>query len=77
MKRLTERDAYWYGEEFWTSAREPDEEEIDEIYFKLKKSVYSAINAILLTINPMTISRKISLRCERGLRNNVAKANDV
>ena len=37
MKRLTERDAYWYGEEFWTSAKEPDEEKIDEVYFKLKE----------------------------------------
>ena len=37
MERLTERDAYWYGEEFWTSAKEPDEEEIDKIYFKLKE----------------------------------------
>lgn len=35
-KRLTERDAYWFGEEFWASAREPDEEEIDNIYMKLK-----------------------------------------
>lgn len=37
MQRLTEKDAYWYGEEFWTSAREPDDEEIDEIYMKLKE----------------------------------------
>lgn len=35
-ERLTERDAYWIGEEFWTSAREPDDEEIDEVYMKLK-----------------------------------------
>ena len=36
MERLTERDAYWIGEEFWTSAREPDDEEIDAVYEKLK-----------------------------------------
>lgn len=36
MERLTERDAYWLGEEFWTSAREPDDEEIDSIYITLK-----------------------------------------
>ena len=36
MKRLTERDAYWLGEEFWTSAREPDDEKIDMVYEKLK-----------------------------------------
>lgn len=37
MNRLTESDAYWLGEEFWTSAREPDDEEIDEVYMKLKE----------------------------------------
>lgn len=36
MKRLTEKDAYWLGEEFWTSAREPDDEEIEAVYIKLK-----------------------------------------
>lgn len=36
MSRLTERDAYWMGEEFWLSAREPDAEEIDKVYEKLK-----------------------------------------
>lgn len=36
MDRLTERDAYWLGEEFWLTAREPDEEEIDKVYEKLK-----------------------------------------
>lgn len=36
MKRLTEKDAYWLGEEFWTSAREPDDEEIEAVYAKLK-----------------------------------------
>lgn len=36
MDRLTERDPYWLGEEFWTSAREPDEEEIDAVYERLK-----------------------------------------
>lgn len=36
MERLTEREPYWLGEEFWTSAKEPDEEEIDKVYEKLK-----------------------------------------
>lgn len=36
MERLTEREAYWLGEEFWTSAREPDDEEIDAVYERLK-----------------------------------------
>lgn len=36
MDRLTEREPYWLGEEFWTSAREPDDEEIDTVYERLK-----------------------------------------
>lgn len=37
MERLTERDSYWLGEEFWTSAKEPDDKEIDNVYAKLKE----------------------------------------
>lgn len=37
MERLTEREPYWLGEEFWTSAKEPDDEEIDKVYEKLKQ----------------------------------------
>lgn len=37
MERLTEREPYWLGEEFWTSAKEPDDEEIDNVYSKLKE----------------------------------------
>lgn len=37
MDRLTEREPYWLGEEFWTSAKEPDDEEIDSVYAKLKE----------------------------------------
>ena len=36
MERLTEREPYWLGEEFWISAKEPGEEEIDKVYEKLK-----------------------------------------
>lgn len=36
MNRLTEREPYWIGGEFWTSARKPDDEEIDAVYEKLK-----------------------------------------
>ena len=36
MSRLTERDVYWFGEEFWVSACEPSDEEIDAVYDKLK-----------------------------------------
>lgn len=36
MNRLTKQDAYWMGEEFWTSAEEPNDDEIDKVYMKLK-----------------------------------------
>lgn len=36
MERLTRREPFWLGEEFWTSAMEPDDEEIDAVYEKLK-----------------------------------------
>lgn len=36
MNRLTNQDAYWIGEEFWTSAEEPDDDEIDKVYMRLK-----------------------------------------
>ena len=36
MNRLTKQDAYWVGEEFWTSADEPDDDEIDKVYMRLK-----------------------------------------
>ena len=36
MNRLTKQDAYWMGEEFWTSAEEPDDDEIDKVYMRLK-----------------------------------------
>ena len=36
MERLTRREPFWLGEEFWTSAMEPDDEEIDVVYEKLK-----------------------------------------
>lgn len=36
MSRLTKREAYWLGEEFWTRAEEPGDEELDAVYNKLK-----------------------------------------
>ena len=36
MNRLTEKDPCWLGEEFWLSAREPEEDEVDAVYEKLK-----------------------------------------
>ena len=37
MKRLTERNPYWIDDELWESACEPDCEEIDAVYRKLKE----------------------------------------
>lgn len=36
MKRLTERNPLWIDDELWESACEPDCEEIDAVYRKLK-----------------------------------------
>ena len=35
MKRLTEVDRYWAEDAFWYDAKEPDVEDIDEIYNRL------------------------------------------
>ena len=37
MKRLTEENPIWLGEEFWYDAKEPDVEEIDAVYMKLRE----------------------------------------
>ena len=37
MERLTERDPSWIDDELWESACEPDCEEIDAVYRKLKE----------------------------------------
>lgn len=37
MERLTERNPYWIDDELWESACEPDCEEIDAVYRKLKE----------------------------------------
>ncbi len=36
MGRLTEREPYWLGEEFWTYEMEPTDEEIEAVYEKLR-----------------------------------------
>lgn len=36
MERLTERNPSWIDDELWESACEPDREEIDAVYRKLK-----------------------------------------
>lgn len=35
MKRLTDIDRYWEGEEFWRECMESDAEDIDKIYNRL------------------------------------------
>ena len=37
MKRLTDADPYWMGEETWLSARKPGEDAVDKVYEKLWK----------------------------------------
>jgi len=37
MNRLTEENPNWLGEEFWYSAEEPDMENIDKVYLKLRE----------------------------------------
>lgn len=35
MKRLTDIDRYWEGEEFWCECMESDAEDIDKVYNRL------------------------------------------
>lgn len=37
MERLTERNPLWINDEMWLNACEPDDEEIESIYYKLKE----------------------------------------
>lgn len=37
MGRLTERKPLWIGDEMWLNACEPDDEEIEAVYHKLRK----------------------------------------
>lgn len=37
MERLTERKPLWIGDEMWLNACEPDDEEIEAVYHKLRK----------------------------------------
>jgi len=37
MNRLTEENPNWLGEEFWYGAEEPDIEDMDEVYLKLRE----------------------------------------
>ena len=37
VKRLTEENPIWLGEEFWYGAKEPDVEEIHAVYLKLRE----------------------------------------
>ena len=36
-RRLTEENPNWAGNEFWIDATDPDADEIDDIYFRLKE----------------------------------------
>lgn len=58
MSRLTERNPYWMGEEFWTSAKEPDEEEIDAVYEKLRKYENAEEDGLVVSL-PVPIGTKV------------------
>ena len=58
MDRLTERNPYWMGEEFWTSARKPDDEEIDKVYGKLVEYENAEEDGLLVRL-PFKLGDKI------------------
>ena len=58
MNRMTERNPYWMGEEFWTSAKEPDEEEIDAVYEKLQKYENAEEDGLMVSL-PVPIGTKV------------------
>ena len=71
MRRLTERDPYWLGEELWTSAKDPDDDEIDAVYEKLKEYEDAEEQGLLIKlptdivwciVNPNTTSAMIHQR---------------
>ena len=64
MNRLTERNPYWMGEEFWTSAKEPDEEEIDAVYEKLQKYENAEEDGLLARL-PCKAGSTVYLICHR------------
>jgi len=72
MERLTERNAYWIGEEFWISAKEPDDEEIDAIYEKLKEYEDLEEQGLLLRL-PCRVGDAVwgieNFKCDGTLRN--------
>lgn len=50
MERLTKRNPYWIENEFWTSAEEPDEVQIDDVYMKLRDYENAEENGRLLEL---------------------------
>ena len=58
MERLTERDPSWIDDELWESACEPDCEEIDAVYRKLKEYEDLEEQGLLLRL-PCKIGTKV------------------
>lgn len=50
MERLTERNPAWIEDELWERAREPDCEEIDAVYRKLKEYEDAEEQGLLLRL---------------------------
>lgn len=58
MKRLTERNPAWIDDELWESACEPDCEEIDAVYRKLKDYEDAEEQGLLIMSDKNTIASK-------------------
>jgi hypothetical protein len=65
MERLTEREAYWFGEEFWISAKEPDDDEIDDVYMKLKHYEDLEEQGLLLKLPCKVGDYVYSIECDK------------
>ncbi len=64
MERLTERNPLWIDDEMWERACEPDCEEIDAVYRKLKEYEDAEEQGLLLRL-PCKPNSEVFLICSR------------
>ena len=64
MERLTERNPLWIDDELWGSACEPDDEEVDGVYRKLKEYEDADEQGLLLRL-PCKPNSEVFLICSR------------
>lgn len=50
MERLTERNPFWINDEMWLNACEPDDEEIEAVYHRLKEYEDAEEQGLLLRL---------------------------